>query len=259
MKKDAPIKAVIIDDEAAGISNLKNLLTANCAGVDVIGTAENIETGVKLLNSPNIKPDVAFLDINLPDGLVFQLIDQLKEVDFEIIFVTAYNDFAIKACQYSSIGYITKPIDPDELVNAIERIPDGKQRQTRERIDVFKSHYNPNPFKKIGISSMKEVQFVPIDEIIRLEADDNMTHFWLKDGRRLTAAKTLRHFDDLLTPFNFFKVHQSHLVNLNYIKTYVRNDGGFLVMEDGKKVDISRRRRPFFLERLRQLQDNFVF
>ena len=253
------IKAVIIDDEAAGINNLKNLLTDHCEGVEIIGTAENIATGVKLLNRKDITPDVAFLDINLPDGLVFQLIEQLDDVDFEIIFVTAYNDFAIKACQYSSIGYITKPIDPDELIKAIERIPEGKQTQTRERIDVFKSHYNPNPFKKIGISSMKEVQFVPIDEIVRLEADDNMTHFWLKDGRRLTAAKTLRHFDDLLTPFNFFKVHQSHLVNLNYIKTYVRNDGGFLVMEDGKKVDISRRRRPFFLERLRQLQDNFVF
>lgn len=252
------IKAVIIDDESAGINNLKNLLTTHCKGVEVAGAADSIASGVELLNDPNTKLDVAFLDINLPDGLVFQLIDQLKNVDFEIIFVTAYDDFAIRACQYSSIGYITKPIDPDELIKAVERIPQGKKWQTRERIDVFKSHYNPNPFKKIGISSMKEVQFVPIDEIIRLEADDNMTHFWLKDGRRLTAAKTLRHFDDLLTPFNFFKVHQSHLVNLNYIKTYVRNDGGYLLMDDGKKVDISRRRRPFFLERLRQLQDNFV-
>ena len=129
---------------------------------------------------------------------------------------------------------------------------------TKEKLEVFKGHYNPNPFQKIGISSMTEVQFVPINEIIRLEADDNMTHFWIKDGRRITASKTLKHFDKLLAPFNFFKVHQSHLVNLNYIKTYIRNDGGYLIMEDGKKVDISRRRRPFFLERLRQLQDNFV-
>ena len=121
------IKAVIIDDESAGINNLKNLLTNNCKNVDIIGTAESISTGVKLLNDAAIKPDVAFLDINLPDGLVFQLIDQLHDVDFEIIFVTAYDDFAIRACQYSSIGYITKPIDPDELVKAVERIPQGKK------------------------------------------------------------------------------------------------------------------------------------
>ncbi len=252
------INAIVIDDEQAGINNLKNLLTKYCNGVKVVGTAENIKTGIQLVKDPSLKLDVAFLDINLPDGLVFQLIEQIEEVNFEIIFVTAYDNFAIRACQYSSIGYVTKPIDPDELIAAVKRIPKGRKYNTKEQIEVFKSHFNPNPYRKIGISSMTEVQFVPINEIVRLEADDNMTHFWIKDGRRITASKTLKHFDNLLTPFNFFKVHQSHLINLNFIKSYIRNEGGYLIMEDGKNVEISRRRRPLFLEKLRQLQDNFT-
>jgi two-component system LytT family response regulator len=252
------IKAIIIDDEPAGINNLKNLLTNHCNGVKVIGTGKNIETGLALINNPSTKFDVAFLDINLPDGLVFQLIDQITDINFEIIFVTAYDNFAIRACDYSSIGYVTKPIDPDELISAVKRIPKGKRYNTKEKIEVFKGHYNPNPFKKIGISSMSEVQFVRINEIIRLEADDNMTHFWINDGRRITASKTLKHYDKLLTPFNFFKVHQSHLINLNFIKSYVRNEGGYLLMEDGRSVEISRRRRPLFLEKLRQLQESYV-
>ena len=256
-KLHAMINAIIIDDEQAGLNNLKNLLTQYCNGVQIVGTAENIRDGLRLINNSNVAIDVAFLDINLPDGLVFQLIEQLETIDFEIIFVTAYDNFAIRACQYSSIGYVTKPIDPDELIAAVKRIPKGKRYNTKEQIEVFKSHFNPNPFQKIGISSMTEVQFVPINEIVRLEADDNMTHFWIKDGRRITASKTLKYYDNLLTPFNFFKVHQSHLINLNYIKSYIRNEGGYLIMEDGKNVEISRRRRPLFLEKLRQLQDSF--
>ena len=253
------INAIIIDDEPAGISNLKNQLELHCNGVKVTGTAKDIETGVALINNPKTKIDVAFLDINLPDGLVFSLIDQIKDINFEIIFVTAYDKFAIRACEYSSIGYVTKPIDADDLIAAVNRIPRGRRyNNTKEKLEVFKGHYNPNPFQKIGISSMTEVQFVQITDIIRLEADDNMTHFWIKDGRRITASKTLKHFDNLLTPFNFFKVHQSHLINLNYIKSYVRNEGGYLLMEDGKSVEISRRRRPLFLEKLRQLQETFV-
>jgi len=253
------INAVIIDDEPAGVSNLSNQLGLHCQGIKVVGTAEDIESGLALINKPKRKIDVAFLDINLPDGLVFSLIDQIKNIDFEIIFVTAYDKFAIRACEYSSIGYVTKPIDADDLIAAVNRIPKGrKYSNTKEKLEVFKGHYNPNPFRKIGISSMQEVQFVPITDIIRLEADDNMTHFWIADGRRITASKTLKHYDNLLTPFNFFKVHQSHLINLNYIKSYVRNEGGYLLMEDGKSVEISRRRRPLFLEKLRQLQETFV-
>jgi len=253
------IRAIIIDDEPAGINNLKNHLKDHCTGVKVVGTADNIDSGLQLIKHPETKPDVAFLDINLPGGLVFSLIDQLEEINFEIIFVTAYDNFAKRACDYSSIGYVTKPIDSDELVAAVSRVQTGRRyNNTLEKLEVFKEHYNPNPFQKIGISSMTEVQFVPINEIIRLEADDNMTHFWIKDGRRITASKTLKHFDKLLTPFNFFKVHQSHLINLNFIKSYVRNEGGYLLMEDGKSVEISRRRRPLFLEKLRQLQDTFI-
>lgn len=254
------IRAIIIDDEPAGINNLKNQLRDHCLDVKVVGTAEGIESGLALINNPKTKIDVAFLDINLRDGLVFQLIDQIDVINFEIIFVTAYDNFAIRACDYSSIGYVIKPIDPDELIAAVRRIPKGRRYNSNinEKLEVFKGHYHPNPFQKIAISSMTEVKFVAINEIIRLEADDNMTHFWIKEDRRITASKTLKYFDKLLAPFNFFKVHQSHLINLNCIKSYIRNEGGYLLMEDGQTVEIARRRRPLFLEKLRQLQEPFT-
>jgi len=256
------MKAIIIEDEIKSVQNLTNLLKLYCEGVKVIADAGSIEDGLTLLKDPAINPDVVFFDINLPDGLVFQLIDQLENIDFEIIFVTAYEKFAIKACEYASIGYLTKPIDPDLLQAAISRIEivPNKNYKTEERLDVFNSHYNnPNPFKKMTIPSMEGTHFIHINDIAYLKGDNNCTDFFMSNNKkRFTTTKTLKSYDDLLSPFNFFRVHKSYLVNLNFINRYNKGDGGYLIMDNGDKIEVSRRRKTAFHKKLKELQGDYI-
>ncbi|MBL7794810.1 MAG: response regulator transcription factor [Saprospiraceae bacterium] len=255
------IKAIIIEDEINGLNNLKNLLAEHCEEIEIIGTAGSVEEGVDLLVDQAVKPDVAFLDINLPDGQVFQLLNQIRPIDFDIIFVTAYEDFAVKACQYSSIGFILKPIDPDALIEAVARIRPRRDSQTEKRLDVFNAYYNnPNAFTKMSISALDGIYFVNIKDIVRFEAEDNYTHIYLTSGDRITASKTIKSYEDLLAPFNFYRVHKRHVINLNYMRKFVKGDGGYLIMDDGIKIEVSRRRRPafmVFMEQMRQMQEGW--
>ncbi len=250
------IKAVIVEDEIKGLNNLKNLLEQYCEEVELIGEATSLEEGLELFSDPAVKPDVAFLDISLPDGLIFQLLNQIRPVNFEIIFVTAYEEYAIKACEYSSIGYILKPIDPDALRDAVARIRPKQDNQIDKRLDVFSNYYNnPNAFTKLSIFALDGIYFVNIRDIVRFEAEDNYTHIYLHSGERITASKTIKSYEDLLAPFNFYRVHKRHVINLNYMRKFVKGDGGYLIMDDNMKIEVSRRRRPAFMEQMRKLQE----
>ena len=250
------IKAVIIEDEINGLNNLKSLLAEHCEEVEIIGTAGSVEEGYKLLSNSRIKPDVAFLDISLPDGLVFQLLNRLKPVSFDVIFVTAYEDYAIKACEYSSIGYVMKPIDPDTLVEAVERIHPDKQNEIDKRLDIFQNYMNnPNAFTKMSISALDGIYFVNIKDVVRFEAEDNYTHIFLNGVEKITASKTIKAYEDMLVPFNFYRVHKRHVINLNFMRKFVKGDGGYLIMDDDIKIEVSRRRRPAFMEQMKRLQN----
>ena len=250
------LNAVIIEDERKGLLNLKHMLAQHCDGVEVIGEADGIDTGLELFNREGITPDVAFLDINIKGGKVFQLLDQLDSVNFDVIFVTAYDQFAIKACEYSSIGYILKPIDADKLVEAVGRVRPANQARTQERIQVMKQYAShPNSFEKMSIAALDGIHFVKIRDIVRFEAEDNYTHIHLADGSKITASKTIKSYEDMLTPFNFYRVHKRHVINMNYMKRFVKGEGGYLVMEDDERIEVSRRRRPAFMTQLRTLQD----
>lgn len=249
------IKAVIVEDEVKGLNNLKNLLDQYCPEIKVVGEADSVEQGVKVLRSK--KPDLAFLDISLPDGLVFQLLNQIRPIDFEVIFVTAYEEYAIKACEYSSIGYILKPIDPDVLKEAVDRIQDRRANESDRRLEIFNSYYNnPNAFTKMSIAALDGIYFVNIRDIVRFEAEDNYTHIFLKSGERLTASRTIKSYEDMLAPFNFYRVHKRHVINLNYMRKFVKGDGGYLVMDDDIQIEVSRRRRPAFMEQMKRLQED---
>ena len=250
------IKAILVEDEINGRNNLKNQLAKYCKNISLIGEADSVEAGLALLKNPSIKPDLAFLDINLPDGLVFQLLDQVKEIKFDIIFVTAFEKYAVQACDYSSIGYLTKPIDPDKLVEKVKRIKAGKNNLINERYEVFKNNYNnPNAFEKMSISAIDGIYFVSIKDIVRFEAEDNYTHIHLNDGEKITASRTIKAYEDMLASVNFYRVHKRHVINLNYMRKFVKGDGGYLVMDDGKEIEVSRRRRPAFVEQMRKLQE----
>ncbi len=252
------IKAAIVEDEINGLNNLKNLLAKYCEHINVVVEANTIGKGLDLINAHANNIDVAFLDISLPDGLVFQMLEALRPISFDIIFVTAYEEYAIKACEYSSIGYIVKPIDPDQLIDSVSRINMRKDNEINSRLEVFNNYYNnPNAFRKISISALDGIYFINISDILRLEAEDNYTHLYLNSGERITASKTIKAFEDLLTPFNFYRVHKRHVINLNYMRKFVKGDGGYLIMDDDMRIEVSRRRRPAFMEQMRKLQNGF--
>jgi len=259
-KKTTVIKAIIVEDEIKSMNNLKNLLGKHCPEIELIGDALSIEEALELFEDPSFEPDVAFLDISLPDGLVFKMLDELRPVNFEVIFITAYNEHAIKACQYSSIGYIMKPINPDELIQAVDRIKVTGKDKIQERLDVFsRQHSNPNVFEKMSISAVDGIYFVNIRDIVRFEAEDNYTHIFLNGGERITASRTIKHYEDMLQSMSFYRVHKRHVINLNYMRKFIKGDGGYLVMDDGKKIEVSRRRRPAFMEQMRRLEEGLEF
>ena len=249
------IKAVIVEDQLEGLNNLKNILKANCPDLEVIAEANSVAEAVRMFKRPDIRPNVAFLDIHLNDGLIFEALNKIPQVNFEIIFVTAFEKYAIRACQYASIGFVMKPIDADELVEAVKRIP-ANQEETQKRFDLFKKIYNnPNAFEKLSISAIDGIYFVHIRDVLRLEAEDNYTHIFLKNGNKITASRTIKWYEELLGPMNFFRVHKRHVINLNYMQKFVKGDGGYLVMDDGMNIEVSRRRRPAFMEQMRRLQE----
>lgn len=255
-KRTSVVKAIIVEDEIKSMNNLKNLLAKHCPEVEVVGDALSIEEGLELFEDTDFKPDVAFLDISLPDGLVFKMLDELRPINFEIIFITAYNEHAVKACQYASIGYILKPIDPDELRQAVDRIEVSDGDKIDQRLEIFnKQLSNPNVFEKMSISAVDGIYFVSIRDIVRFEAEDNYTHIFLSGGDRITASKTIKSYEDMLQSMNFYRVHKRHVINLNYMRKFIKGDGGYLVMDDGKKIEVSRRRRPAFMEQMRRLEE----
>ena len=249
------LHAIIVEDEQASLDNLKNILQQYCPQVKLIAEARNIQEAHLVLTDRTLRPDVVFMDINLNDELVFSLLDRIDRINFEIIFVTSYQDYAVKACAYSCIGYICKPIDPNKMIEAIERVRPSGEKDMKDRLEVFKGHLSHlNPFKKITIASLDEMHFVHIHEIVRLQSDDNYTIFYTKNGEKIVASKTIRTFEEMFAPFNFFRVHRSHIINLNYIRKFIKGEGSHLIMDDGVKIEVSRRRKTAFAEKLRELQ-----
>jgi two-component system LytT family response regulator len=256
LKYEKVIQAVIVEDELSSRNNLKNLLAQYAKDIEIVGEAESIDDAVNTFKGLAKQPDVAFLDINLSDGLVFSLLNKLRPFQFEIIFVTAFEEYAVKACEYSSIGYILKPIDPDALKEAIDRIPKNGKNQIEKRLEIFNSHYNnPNVFSKMSIAAVDGIYFVNITDIIRFEAEDNYTHIFLQTGEKITASKTIKAYEELLATYNFYRVHKRHVINLNCMKKYLKGDGNIVIMEDDTHIEVSRRRRASFLEKLRDLQE----
>ncbi len=248
-------RAIIVEDEIRSLNNLRNLLGKNCPDIEIVGMAGTIAEAEDLFDDPELKPDVAFLDISLPDGLIFKLLEQLRPLDFDVIFVTAFDEYTKQACKFSSIDYILKPIDPEELRDAVSRVRAKGKEDINERMDVFQSMYrHPNIFEKMSISALDGIYFVSIREILRFEAEDNYTHIFLQDGSKITASKTIKSYEDMLADMNFYRVHKRHVINMNYMKKFVKGDGGYLVMDDNERIEVSRRRRTAFMEELRRLE-----
>jgi len=243
------MRAIIIDDESDSRKTLRNFLQLFCPDVEVIGEAENVASGVKLLKEK--QPDVLFLDIQMPDGTGFNLLEQIQPISFDVIFSTAYDQFALKAFEYSAVDYLLKPIDPDKLIQAVNKIKPNSTQEINQKIDTLLDNYQKKEAKKIGLPYSEGIEFIEIKNILRCEAADNYTNFILTDGRLLIVSKNISSFEKMLPAQTFHRIHKSHLINLVHLKKYVRSDGGYVIMMDGSELPIARRRKDEFLEQLK--------
>lgn len=234
------LKTIIIEDEASSRETLKNYLNKYCPDVNLLAMADSVETGFKAINQ--YQPDIVFLDIEMPFGNAFDLLAKFEEIDFEIVFVTAYRDYAMKALNLSAAYYILKPIDIDELIKAVNIIKKNKQENqeaihTKILLQNMKSVNNQQ--KKIVLPQMDGFEVVKVIDIIKGEASDNYTTFYMIDGKKYVVSKTLKFFEDLLADFDFSRVHKSYLVNIQHVTKYKKGKGGEVQMTDGSSVPVS--------------------
>jgi two-component system LytT family response regulator len=246
------ITAILVDDEPNNLENLSTLLKTYCPQVAILGMAQTADEAQKLYARQ--EPDVLFLDIEMPEKTGFQLLEALQPMQAEVIFVTAFGHYALKAIKYSALDYILKPISIEELQEAVkkaERKLAAKQPESRLQ-NLLENLSGRNRIPKIALPLTERVEFVPEDQILRCQSDNNYTHVYLLGGRRLLISKTLREFQDLLSEARFLRVHQSHLVNIDAIRSLVRRDGGYLELSDGTQVPVSQNRRNEVWARLRK-------
>ncbi len=237
------MKAVIIDDEGKAIENLKAVLMLFNCKIEIIGEATNVADAVRLINKS--KPELVFLDIEMPDGDGFQLLEKVDFNDFQTIFITAHSEYAIRALRINALDYITKPIDPEDLLNAIESA-NSKERSSNnhQNIHTLIEGNKKGRFDKIGVPFKGGIKYFQIEELIRLEASSNYTRIRVKSkDREILVAKTLKHYDVLLEEYGFIRVHQSHLVNPKYIVEFHRGDGSFLLLDNGDRIPVSKSKR----------------
>ena len=242
------IKAIIVDDELSSLQNLQQKLAEFCPSIKVIATAQKPEEAILLIN--HHKPDVIFLDIEMPKMSGFRMLEEFKEPVFEIIFTTAYNHYAVEAIRIAAFDYLLKPIAIKDLQQAVDRLNKILNPQTKERIDVLKSSMNDNKTQedKIAISTSEGLEFIPIKNILHIESNSNYSKIFFQDHRTLTVTKLLKDFEDMLVPYHFYRVHNSHLINLNYIQKYLRGNGGRVIMQDGTEIEVARRKKEEFLK-----------
>ena len=241
------IRSLIVDDEIDGRQSMRNLLEKYCQQVDIIDDATGVEDAY--LKIAELKPQLVFLDIRMDDGTAFDLLRRFTEIPFHIIFATAYDEYALEAIRYSAIDYLLKPVQPKLLIEAVEKIA----KQTRldkveEQVNLLLQEKNKR--EKIALPTSDGLLFIKIVDIIRCESDNSYTMFYLTNKRRFLVTRTMKEFVELLPSSLFFRIHKSHLVNLNQIKQYINRDGGSVVMENGDNVPIARNRKEGFLKNL---------
>ena len=243
------IKAIIIEDEKLSRETLRRLLEKYCPAVDIVAEADGYRKGLEEIRKH--PPDVIFLDIQMPDGSGFRLLEELEVIDFEIIFTTAFDQFAIKAIKYSALDYLLKPIIPQDLTEAVLRVEKKKAERDRKRnletiAEDPEKQNERNP--KIVLSTSEMIHVISVEDIIRCESDNYYTYFYFVDGRKLLVSKTLKENEELLGQHDFIRPHKSHLVNIKYIKSYIRQDGGYILMSDGTRIPVSRRKKDKIME-----------
>ena len=236
------LKAVIIDDETDAIASLKVLLEEFCTDVEIAGTASTLMDGIKLINSTN--PDIAFLDIELTTGSGFDLLSYFPGRKFHVVFVTAYESYALKAIKHHAFSYLLKPIDIDELIATVQEI--NQLNEPPEAENIIKAGKKPKQ-QKISVFTSDGIIYLSVKDIIHIKAEGSYSIIYLRNDKPLMVSKNLKEFERLLESANFFRVHNSHLINLKYVEKYFKADGGRIIMADKYEIEVSRNKKDQFL------------
>jgi two-component system LytT family response regulator len=228
---------------------IASIISKYCKQVEVIAQADGVKSGMQAIKQH--KPDLVLLDIQMRDGSGFDLLNKLKPITFKVIFISAYETHALKAFKFSALDYILKPIDSNELVAAIAKAEEVvNQPSINQGLEVLENNYSNNnkESKKIVLKTSDSIYAVAIKDIIRCESEANYTRFFLNDGRKILISKPLKEYDDMLNEFGFFRIHQSHFINLDYFEHYKKADGGYAVMKDSSVIPVSSRKKNLFLQ-----------
>ena len=247
------IRCVIVEDEEMARKVLKSLLAQYCPDVMVCAEADDITSGQEMIEA--FRPDLVFLDIEMPGGSGFKLLSNIKDIDFEVVFITAYEQFAIKAIRHDALDYLLKPVDPKELVAAVEKVKDAKYKKTiKKQYDSLLKNIDPDQLvvKKISISTSDKIHLIEVDNIIRCESDNYYTNIYFKDGTNLLVSKTLKEMEQKLEEYDFVRTHKSHLVNMRCIMNFIK-DEMMVLLTDGTKVTVSKRKKERILEVINSL------
>jgi two-component system LytT family response regulator len=242
------LKAILIDDELPSLQNLQHKLKEFCPDVNVVATTQKPEEAIQLIE--HHRPDVIFLDIEMPRMNGFKMLEEIKEKKFDIVFTTAYNHYAIDAIRISAFDYLVKPIAVKDLQNSVARLLKTQHKQIPEKLDILRQNLADSRSQndKISIVTNEGVEFFEISQIIRIESSSNYSKIHFKDGKVLLVTKLLKDFEEILTPYRFYRIHNSHLINLSYIKKYLRGDGGQVLLQNGEVIDVARRKKEEFLK-----------
>jgi two-component system LytT family response regulator len=244
------LKSIIVDDESKSRESLRILLEDFCEDVKVCALCQNVDEGIAAIRQH--KPEVVFLDIQMQRETGFDLLTRIKDINFEVIFTTAYSEYAIKAFKFSAIDYLLKPIDIEELKHALDKV----NNKLNDNITIRLQHLvqnlrstSPENYK-LALPTTEGLYFVKVADIVYCEASSNYTEIVTDDGKKHIVSRTLKEYDEMLTDHNFYRIHNSYLINLNAIKKYVRGEGGYVVMNNDRSLDVSKRKKEGFLTRI---------
>lgn len=241
------LRAVIIDDiDSIRIKNTE-LITRYCPNVAIMAEAVDVKSGVEIIKK--FLPDLVFLDVEMPDGTGFDLLQQLKPINFKVIFITGFQDFAIRAFRFSAIDYLLKPLDPADLVDAVKKAEETLHKEALEIKfgTLFTNIERPKNLQKLVLKTNEKLYSVNVQDIVHCESEKNYTTFYFIDGLKLVVSTTLKEYETLLTPHGFFRAHQSHLINMLYFDHFIKADGGSIVMKNKTRIPLASRKKEEFM------------
>jgi two-component system LytT family response regulator len=245
------LRSIIVDDEFKSRESLKALIEKFCENIEVSALCQNGDEALAAIET--VKPDVIFLDIQLQRETGFEILERLDKIEFEIVFTTAFSEFAVKAFKFAAIDYLLKPVDINELRQAIEKARKRILGSISERVAELAQNLRGTSFRhsRLAIPASDGLAFINVTEILYCEASGNYTNIYMDDNRKFVVSRTLKEYDDLLEEHDFFRIHNSFLINLNAIKRYIRGDGGQVVMLNDKALDVSKLKKKGFLEKIK--------